>query len=314
MKRESYPITDKQSWLENRLLDVTSTEVSCLFNLNPWHTEFELYDQKKNKIVQNLEDNSRMMYGRMLEDSIAMIYANQTKQKVEQFDEYMRLPELRMGSSFDYKIVSEGEPGLLEIKNVDWISYKNNWIEHSPENIQAPPHIELQLYHQMEVSGMNWGCICALVGGNDLKIVKLERDPEIAAKIHEKVKQFWDKVKAGTPPDINFDRAANYIIKNSNAEDGLFINADEDMDKLIDYYATLRRSIKKDEDELKSVKAKIFNSSLGASKIISKYGVVNCGMTKGSQGTYVTQDMVGTYINPRRAFRQFKFTQPKGAN
>lgn len=174
MKRESYPITDKQSWLENRLLDVTSTEVSCLFNLNPWQSEFELYDQKKNKIVQNLEDNSRMMYGRMLEDSIAMIYAEQTKQKVEQFDEYMRIPELRMGSSFDYKIVSEGEPGLLEIKNVDWVSYKNNWIEHSPENIQAPPHIELQLYHQMEVSGMNWGCICALVGGNDLKIVKLK--------------------------------------------------------------------------------------------------------------------------------------------
>ena len=73
MKRESYPITDKQSWLENRLLDVTSTEVSCLFNLNPWHTEFELYDQKKNKIVQHLGDNSRMMDGRMLEGSIAMI-------------------------------------------------------------------------------------------------------------------------------------------------------------------------------------------------------------------------------------------------
>ena len=312
MKRESYPITDKQSWLENRLLDVTSTEVSALFDVNPWQSQFELYDQKKNKIVHNLEDNSRMMYGRMLEDSIAMIYAEQTKQKVEQMDVYMRLPEYRMGSSFDYKIVSEGEPGLLEIKNVDWVSYKNNWIEHSPDQIEAPPHIELQLYHQMEVSGMNWGCICALVGGNELKIVKLKRDPEVAEKIHEKVKAFWETVKAGTPPDINFDRAANYIIKNSNAEDGLFINADEDMDKLIDYYATLRRSIKKDEDELKSVKAKIFNDSQGASKIISKYGIINCGMTKGSQGTFVTQDMVGTYINPRRAFRQFKFTQPKG--
>ena len=38
-------------------------------------------------------------------------------------DVYMRLPEYRMGSSFDYKIVSEGEPGLLEIKNVDWVAY-----------------------------------------------------------------------------------------------------------------------------------------------------------------------------------------------
>ena len=29
MTTKSYPITDKQSWLENRLLDVTSTEVSA---------------------------------------------------------------------------------------------------------------------------------------------------------------------------------------------------------------------------------------------------------------------------------------------
>ena len=49
MKRESYPITDKQSWLENRLLDVTSTEVSALFDVNPWQSQFELYDQKKTK-------------------------------------------------------------------------------------------------------------------------------------------------------------------------------------------------------------------------------------------------------------------------
>ena len=41
------PITNKQDWLEYRLLDVTSTEVSALFNVNPYQTEFELYNQKK---------------------------------------------------------------------------------------------------------------------------------------------------------------------------------------------------------------------------------------------------------------------------
>ena len=40
MTAVSYPITDKQSWLENRLLDVTSTEVSALFDMNPYQTEF----------------------------------------------------------------------------------------------------------------------------------------------------------------------------------------------------------------------------------------------------------------------------------
>ena len=46
-KVKEIPITNKQDWLENRLLDVTSTEVSCLFNLNPYKSEFELYNEKK---------------------------------------------------------------------------------------------------------------------------------------------------------------------------------------------------------------------------------------------------------------------------
>ena len=129
-----------------------------------------------------------------------------------------------------------------------------------------------------------------------------------------KVHHFWDRIKLSMPPDIDYLKDSDYILKNlcNHAEPDLGIVADEDMDKLVDYYNTLRRTIKKDEDELKSVKAEILNSSQDASKIVSKYGTIYCGMTKGSQGTYVSQEMVGTYIHPRKPFRQFKFTQPKG--
>ena len=56
MTVKEIPITNKQDWLENRLLDVTSTEVSALFDVNHYQTEFELYNQKKDKVVVNLED------------------------------------------------------------------------------------------------------------------------------------------------------------------------------------------------------------------------------------------------------------------
>ena len=120
MTAVEYPITDKQSWLENRLLDVTSTEVSALFDLNPYQTEFELYHQKKDKVVISVPDSERMMWGRNLEDSIALGFAEKYNMKVEQFDVYMRDAETRMGSSFDYKIVSEEEPMILEIKKCRW--------------------------------------------------------------------------------------------------------------------------------------------------------------------------------------------------
>ena len=166
MTVKEIPITNKQDWLENRLLDVTSTEVSALFNVNPYQTEFELYNQKKDKVVVNLEDTERMAWGRKLEDSIALGCAESQGWKVEQFDVYMSDTKTRMGSSFDYKITSTDELGIMEVKNVDSMVYRTKWIDDGNGHIEAPPHIEMQLQHQLHVANVSWGCIAALVGGN----------------------------------------------------------------------------------------------------------------------------------------------------
>ena len=174
---KTIPITNKQDWLENRLLDVTSTEVSALFNLNPYQTEFELYHQKKDKVVVNLEDTERMAWGRKLEDSIALGCAESQGWKVEQMDVYMSDSQ-GMGSSFDYKITSEKELGIMEVKNVSEYIYKTKWIEEN-DNLEAPPHIEMQLQYQLHVADINWGCIAALVGGNTQKLIIRERNREM---------------------------------------------------------------------------------------------------------------------------------------
>ena len=314
MTAVSYPITDKQSWLENRLLDVTSTEVSALFNLNPYKSEFELYHEKKDKVVVNIDDNERMMWGRHLEDSIALGFSEKYKMKVEQFDVYMRDPETRMGSSFDYKIVSEEEPMILEIKNVDGLAYRKNWIEHDEYNIEPPEHIALQLQHQLEITGYNVGYIVALVGGNTMKVVRSERDPRIGKLLKGKVENFWERIKLGVPPDVDYTRDSQYIMKNlcNQADAGVTLQADEDMDKLIDDYNAINReyvSLGKQKD---AVKAQILEKSQNASKIVSINGTISCGMSKESKGKLITQDMVGTYQNPRKGYRMFRFNQPKG--
>ena len=314
MTVKEIPITNKQDWLENRLLDVTSTEVSALFNVNPYQTEFELYNQKKDKVVVNLEDTERMAWGRKLEDSIALGCAESQGWKVEQFDVYMSDTETRMGSSFDYKITSTDELGIMEVKNVDSMVYRTKWIDDGNGHIEAPPHIEMQLQHQLHVANISWGCIAALVGGNTSKLIVRARNKEVGEMLETKVKEFWEKVKSGTPPEIDYLRNADYLMKNlyNDADAGLIINADEDVDILIDDYNSINRECVSLEQQKKAIKAQILEKSQGASKIISKYGIINCGMSKASLGKYITQDMVGTYINPRKAFRQFRFNQPKG--
>jgi len=313
-KTQSYPITDKQSWLENRLLDVTSTEVSALFNLNPYQTEFELYHQKKDKVVVNIDDNERMAWGRRLEDSIALEFAERKKFKVEQFDVYMRDPDSRMGSSFDYKIVSEDQPAILEIKNVDAMAYRKNWVEYDEETISPPDHISLQLQHQLEITGYNIGYIVALVGGNTLKVVKSKRDPEIGKIIKEKVKNFWQRIKTNTPPDVDYTKDAQYIMKSlcNQADASLILNADTDMDQLIAEYNLVNKEYDSLGKTRNAIKAQILDMSQNASKIISVNGTISCGMSKPSKGKLITQDMVGTYQNPRKGYRMFRFNSPKG--
>ena len=116
------------------------------------------------------------------------------------------------------------------------------------------------------------------------------------------------------PPDIDYLKDSDYILKNlcNHAEPDLGLVADEDMDKLVDDYYAINKehvSLGKTKD---SIKAQILERSNNASKIVSKYGTISCGMSKESKGKLITQDMVGTYQNPRKGYRMFRFNQPKG--
>ena len=147
-----------------------------------------------------------------------------------------------------------------------------------------------------------------------MKVCKRERFPEIGKEFETRVKEFWETVKSGTPPDIDYERDSKYLMKNlyNQAKEGITLAADEEMDSLVDEFHSINRECKQLERQRDAIKAQIFEKSQDASKIISKYGIINCGMTKGSQGKFITPEMVGTYINPRKGFRQFKYNQPKG--
>ena len=312
MTTETIPVTDKQSWLQARLQDVTSTEVSALYDLSPYRTEFDLYQEKRNQTIVEISDNERMFWGRNLESAIAHGAAETMGWDISKFDVYMR-NENRLGSSFDYKIRSvEDGDGILEIKNVDAVAYRQNWKDDGV-NIEGPEHIELQIQHQMEVANLDWTALVCLVGGNTQKIIYRDRDRQIGKDLTEKVKAFWDRVDAGTPPKIDYLRDAEYIIKKlrNQADAGIVLAADEDMDKLIDEYYTVSReyySLSKTKD---AIKAQILDLSQNASKIISANGTISCGMSKESKGKLITQDMVGQYVNPRKSYRMFRFNSPK---
>lgn len=316
MTVEVIKIESEQQWLGERVKDITSTEVSALYGLSPYKTEFELFHEKRDGQVIKFQPNERMKWGTRLESIIAQGAAEENGWEIEPLKVYMRDMDVRIGSSFDFEIKSSANGrGILEIKNVDSLQYMRNWIDDGAGNIEAPEHIEMQIQHQMEVAGYDWTALVALVGGNELKVVYRNRDREIGADIRAKVTAFWDRVKSNTPPSADYSKDADFIIKQlyGKANEGEILDATNDpaIGELLKQYRFVSSEVSGLEAIKDSYKAQILEKIGTASKVLTPYGSLSCGMVKDSVGTLITADMVGTYSGARKGYRSFRFTPKK---
>lgn len=320
MKREIIPITTQADWLDRRSRDITSTEVSALFGLSPYLTEFELFHRKRAAEPVVLEENERMRWGKRLEAVIAHGVASDEGWSVTHADYYARIADLRMGSSFDYEVTSEQErgvfkmpvTGLMEVKNVDSLQFKNKWLDQG-DTLEAPEHIELQIQHQMEVADKDYCILVALVGGNRVRWVRRNRDRTIGEQIRDRVAEFWNAVASNDAPSPDYARDADYIVKSihNSARDGEVIQADAELEELIKHYDFLKREADGADFLCTQAKARLLERIGTASKVTSSVATISCGMVKPNPGTLITPEMVGTYVGARQGYRSFRFTSKK---
>lgn len=196
-------------WKTLRLACITSTEISALFGLSPYMTEFELWHQKKNQEIINLNIGERGTWGTRLQDSIAHGIAEDQGWNVRRMNEFILDDDAFIGSSYDFGI---GDDGILEIKNVDSLVFKEGWIVDG-NNLEAPPHLEMQVQHQMLVSGRKYAYIGALVGGNRVELIKREPDLKIFEMIKTKAMDFMYSVVEDKEPKPDFSRDAEFIAR-----------------------------------------------------------------------------------------------------
>ena len=266
---------DRADWLARRAEDITSTDVAALFDCSPYCTAFELWHRKKDGTIVELEPSDRMRWGVRLQDSIAHGIAEDQGWTIRRMDEYMRDDELMIGASFDFAI---GDDGLLEIKNVDSLQFKDGWIVDG-DSIEAPAHIELQLQHQLAVSGRAFAYIGALVGGNRVVLIKREPDAKIIAAIKSKVKAFWQSIADNKPPTPNFERDAEMISKlYGYAEVGKVKTADEEIEALAAKYREAGQAEKAAQGLKEAAKAELLMLIGDAEKVKGATFSISAGM------------------------------------
>ena len=314
MATEIIPFTTEEAWLTERQRDVTSTESAALFGMSPYVTAFELWHRKRSGEVPEFKVNDRMKWGNRLEAAIAHGIAEEQGWEIRPMKEYMRDPDARMGSSFDFVITSLGEPAHLEIKNVDYLAFRDGWIEHDDGSMEAPEHIEMQVQHQMAVSGFKRSFIGCFVGGNRGVVIERQRDEDVIRAIRAKVAAFWKTVDAGEEPDPVMPDDADAVIRlNQYAEPGKILDAssDEEIAQLVDTYRNRQAAKKNAEEDAEVAKAALLKAIGDAEKVLLPGYTISAGMIADTPPTLITAEMVGQTYGGRKGYRNMRINARK---
>lgn len=279
LNRETFEGFSETEWHKMRAEDITSTDAAALFGCSPYSTEFEIWHRKKSGDIVTIAENERMRWGVRLQDAIAKgICQDNGWGIMRRKDEYMRLPTLRIGASFDFEVAHGTEKFLLEIKNVGLDAFGKGWLIDG-DNIEAPPHIELQAQHQLLVSGLNTIYIGALIGGNRVVLIKRERDHQVIEAICDRVKRFWDSMASGISPAPDFQRDADFIkTLYAYSTPGTILAANDKISKLVVHYkeASAKESeAKKNKD---AAKAEMLTLIGTAEKVLGDGFTISAGM------------------------------------
>jgi predicted phage-related endonuclease len=308
--RETIAHATEADWLAARKLDLTSTECAGLFNAGVYEnarTIYELHQVKAGLLAPApFEASDRTVWGNRLEAAIAAGVAEDCGLLAAPFKCYMRIPELRMGSSFDFKIVGlaehyEGDEtardlfrkhgeGILEIKNVDGLQFRRAWLDDG-EVIEAPPHIEFQVSHQLEVAGLEWSIIAPLVGGNTPKIVFRERDAAVGEAIRLKCAEFWLGVDMGDvpPPDFTKDGATIARVYRDNDGSSIDLTDNAHLAALCMAYKAAGADEKAAAERKSAAKAEILTIVQAAKSIAADGFKISAGTNKESYRCYTRQ-------------------------
>lgn len=261
---------DKAAWHALRGRHVGASEVAALFHAQPAYAPGlrALWEVKAGRVARQDISHERAAWGLRLEEAIAAAAEMETGWKVLP-GQYASREGL--GATLDRIIPAPAQddmdagfagPGVLELKNVDWLVARRGW------GGEPPLHILLQLQAQLAATGYAWGAVAALVGGNELRLWRYSARPKLVEEILRRVSAFWESVADGNPPPPDgSDATFRALIELSGEVEDMQadLSADNEAPELAARYRAIEATLKPLEAEKAEIRNRLFEK-LGAAK------------------------------------------------
>ena len=132
----------KIEWLKERQKGIGGSDVAGILGLSKFKSPLDIYLEKTAEEPIEQEDNAAMKAGRMLEDTVARWFIEET-QFITKRDNKIRIHKTRpyLIANVDRVILGQEKgPGILEIKTTSGF-YASNW------ETEIPEEYYLQLQH-----------------------------------------------------------------------------------------------------------------------------------------------------------------------
>ncbi len=253
---------DEKEWLRNRTRGIGGSDVGAICGVNKWSSARLIY-LKKTGQYQDSEDEfsdaalERMHFGHMLEPIVADEYTRRTGNKVVVSPATLTHKEYPWAiANVDRLIVNdEGIPyGILECKTA------GEFMDDAWSEGDIPISYLYQLNWYLWVTGLKYGVIACLVGGNKFYHYEVWRNDQLLLEdIVPTVDKFWNyHVKELVEPDLTGTDADTEYVANENAEviKGSEITMDDDV---LNELASVVKECKAQIKELKATEKEAAN-------------------------------------------------------
>ncbi len=187
----------REQWLTIRQQGIGSSDAAVAVGLSPYKSPLSLWLEKtRRKAAEDLSDKDAVIWGTVLEPVLARVYAERTGAKVRRVNAVLQHAEHPfMLANLDREVVGHIDgPGVLEIKTAGYHSAPQ-WEEGIPIAYQC------QVLHQLAVTGHDWADVAVLIGGQDFRIYRVERDDDKIADLIQRETLFWQQVLDDQQPD-----------------------------------------------------------------------------------------------------------------
>lgn len=220
---------NRDQWLANRRRGIGSSDAAAVLGVSKWASPLSLFYEKRDAPPESKAQTEFQRWGLILEEPIAQRFSEEVGRKV--YDPTFLLgptsanvpsrhvivrdaEEPRLAASPDRLQFSESRPvngrmGLLEIKNAS-IYVADEWNEETGE---PPLEYQVQVQHQLMVTGLQWASIAALIGGSKFVWAEVARDEEFIAALRKAELEFLWHLDNDVPPPADGSNATKDLLR-----------------------------------------------------------------------------------------------------